>query len=128
MSKFIKPAVLALALCLPALSHAGDNVAWGTAQTEGAPARVAVEGTPYYLDSAVANGDGDVASFKLYTSAGSNDPGTEHQIHCSTREFALKNNGEWTPPMKILAGESLYLVGKKLCGWDGKGLMEKLFY
>lgn len=128
MSKLIKPAVLALALCLPVFSHAGDNVAWGTAQPEAGPSRVQVEGTPYYLDANTLNGQGETSAFKLYTSGAASDAGTDYQINCSTREFAMKSNGEWSPPMKILAGESIYLVGKKLCGWDGKGIMDKLFY
>lgn len=115
MTKNMKLAIIVLALGLPAISHADAD-------------RVRVESTPYYLDANTAKGDGDVASFRLYTSGAASDQGTEYTINCASREFSTKAGGEWSPPMKILAGESLYLVGKKLCGWDGKGFFDKYFF
>lgn len=112
-----KLTILALALSLPVIGHCADGVE-----------RVRVESTPYYLDAAAAKGDADVTSFKLYTSGDASDQGTEYKLNCSSREFSTLAGGEWSPPMRILAGESLYHVGKKLCDWDGKGLMQKYFY
>jgi len=93
---------------------------------EGAPGtRTKVEGSPYFIDEAAVKTKSDVASFKLYTSDDPRDPGTESTLNCETREFSARNGEQWSPPARVLAGEQLYPLGKKLCGWDSKWFFQR---
>lgn len=109
----------ALLLSLPTVVKAADDAPAG---------RIKVDATPYYLDSAAAKGDGDIVKFRLYTSPDAGDPGTESSLNCISREFSARTGDQWSAPYKILPGESLYPVGKKLCDWDAKGLLKKYLF
>lgn len=90
--------------------------------------RIKVEGSPYYLDEAAVQMKNDVATFKLYTSFEPSDPGTDSTLNCATREFSARTGEQWSAPYRILAGESLYPVGKKLCDWDAKGFFQRFSF
>ena len=90
--------------------------------------RIKVEGSPYYLDEAAVKMKNDVATFKLYTSFEASDPGTDSTLNCATREFSARSGEQWSAPYRILAGESLYPVGKKLCDWDAKGFFQRFSF
>lgn len=108
-----------LLLTLSTVANAADDVPVG---------RVKVDATPYYLDAAAAKGDGDIVRFRLYTSPDTGDAGTESSLNCNSREFSAKTGDQWSAPYKILPGESLYPVGKRLCDWDAKGLLKKYLF
>lgn len=118
--------VLALALVLPSAA---------TAQPTGAPgnptkpaAREYVPGMRAYYEPDRVQREGDRVSFTLYRSAVPETPDAldKFQIDCKTREAAVFTEGQATPPARVLAGEALYPIGKKLCEWDQKGFFQKL--
>ncbi len=107
-----------LALSLPGIGLAAD----------GAPTRVRVEGSPYFLDDLAIKTTSDVATFKLYTSPEASDPGIDSSLNCATREFSARTGEQWSAPYRILAGEALYPVGKKVCDWDAKGFFQRFSF
>ena len=118
--------VLALALVLPSAA---------TAQPTGAPgnptkpaAREYVPGMRAYYEPDRVQREGDRVSFTLYRSTVPETPDAldKFQIDCKTREAAVITEGQATPPARVLAGEALYPIGKKLCEWDQKGFFQKL--
>ncbi|SBT03774.1 conserved exported hypothetical protein [Candidatus Accumulibacter aalborgensis] len=112
-------AVPALLLSVSAPSQCADSTP---------PTRVRVEGTPYFLDEAAVKIKSDVATFKLYTSPEASDQGTDSVLNCASREFSALTGGQWSAPYRVLAGESLYPVGKKLCDWDAKGFFQRFSF
>ena len=72
--------------------------------------------------------EGEIFFLKMYPS---HDPmskvaGTEYSINCATQEIGIKQqSGEWDQPFRVLAGEQLYPIAKKLCKW-GPGFWKKL--
>lgn len=115
----IAPIILALSVQFPATGHCADS----------APTRRAeLKGSPYFLDETAIKISNDIATFKLYTSAEVSDPGTDATLNCVTREFSARNGEQWSTPFRVLAGESLYPVGKKLCDWDAKGFFQRFSF
>lgn len=121
------PAFL-LAVLLPSLALAqGNNVQWGSSEKE---YRHPVEGMKGYYEPEKVSRDGDVVSFKIYRSANPAVTGVvgEYMVNCYTKELVTMEDGKPTPPMKLLAGESLYPISAKLCEWgDGKGFFKQFF-
>jgi hypothetical protein len=111
--------VLTLALCVPGVGECGDA----------APGeRVKIEGSPYYIEEAAVKIKNDVATFRLYTSHAASDPGIDSSLNCATREFSARTGEQWSDPYRVLAGEPLYPVGKKLCDWDAKGFFKRFSF
>ena len=106
-------------LTAAALGHAADS---------GAATRIRIEGSPYFLDEAAVKMKNDVATFKLYTSPEASDPGTESTLNCASREFSARSGEQWSAPYRVLAGEALYPVGKKLCDWDAKSFFQRFSF
>lgn len=79
-----------------------------------------------YFEPQRAQRDGSTVTFGLFRSGvpDAADEIARYQLNCESREVGVvgKPGDSW----KVLAGEDLYPVGKKLCEWDGKGFMEKL--
>lgn len=119
LNLWAKLAVPALMLAVAAPSECADG---------SPPARVKVEGTPYFLDEAAVKIKSDVASFKLYTSPEASDQGSDSVLNCASREFSARTGEQWSAPYRVLAGESLYPVGKKLCDWDAKGFFQRFSF
>jgi hypothetical protein len=117
---------IALAMVLPSLASAQQNVA------SGAPAKPAarelVPGMRSYYEPERVQREGDRVSFTLYRSAVPATPDAldKFQIDCQTREAAVVIEGQATQPARVLAGEALYPIGKKLCEWDPKGFFQRL--
>lgn len=119
LNPLAKCLLAALSLSAAALGQCADS-APGT--------RIKVEGSPYYLDEAAVQMKNDVATFKLYRAFEASDPGTDSTLNCATREFSARTGEQWSAPYRILAGEALYPVGKKLCDWDAKGFFQRFSF
>ena len=100
----------------------------GAAVAAEAVGRVRVEGSPYYLEEAAAKVKNDIATFTLYTPAAASDAGTDIVLNCNSRELAAKTGEQWSVPYRILPGEALYPVGKKLCDWDAKSIFQRFSF
>ena len=115
--------VLALiALLLPTAGSCQGGVQWSQ---DSKPARAQVDGMKTFYEPDSVKKNGSVVSFTMYPSPDST-AGDEYSINCSTQEIAFKQGkGAWTPPFRVLAGEQLYPIAKKLCDW-GPGFWQKL--
>ncbi|MFA7270288.1 MAG: hypothetical protein WC073_13180 [Sterolibacterium sp.] len=119
--------VLALmTLLLPIQGFCQSGAQWsGSAESQSK--RTQVDGMKTYYEPDGVKKSGSVVTFKMYSSA---DPtvkeGDDYSINCSTQEIAFKQGtAAWTPPFRVLAGEQLYPIAKKLCDW-GPGFWQKL--
>lgn len=123
-----KPALLfVFAIVLPSLALAQESVQWGN--SEKPAARQSVEGMKAYYEPEKVEHNGDIYSFTLYrssTPAVSDELG-RYKINCETREFVSVTKSQSTPPSKLLPGDELYPIGKKLCEWDQKNFYNKFF-
>lgn len=117
-----------VALALLALSLAVPGFCQSAAPPEAKPARTQVDGMKTFYEPDAVKKEGEVLSFRMYPS---HDPlskvaGTEYSINCKTQEISIRQkSGEWDQPLRVLAGEQLYPIAKKLCGW-GPGFWNKL--
>ena|ERR1035437_6482016 len=114
------------AIFLQSTTLAQESVQWGN--TEKPAIRQPIEGMKAYYEPEKVEHDGDTYSFTLYrvgTPSASDEMG-RYVINCETREFVSTIKGKTTPPYRLLAGEELYPIGKKLCDWDQRGLFNKL--
>jgi hypothetical protein len=121
-------AVLVATFHLNATAQTEDKVQWGSS-AKPAVAREAAEGMGGYYEPDKIEQKGGAHAFTLYrtsTPSPSDEMG-RYMINCETREFVSTIKGQTTQPSRILAGESIYTVGKKLCGWDQKGIFKKVF-
>lgn len=119
--------ILISALCLQSLALAQDSVRWGSSDKLPA-ARQPIEGMKAYYEPDKVERKGVVNSFALYRSStpGMADELGRYMINCETREFVSTVNGKTTEPMRLIAGEELYPIGKLLCGWDPTNIFKKL--
>ena len=81
----------------------------------------------YYEPEKVEH-SGDTYSFTLYRSGAptASDEIGRYVINCETREFVSVVKGNTSTPTRLLAGEELYPIGKKLCDWDPRSIFNKL--
>lgn len=123
----IKLALFLLAASLPAIGHCDGKPQWGeTAKTMRTP----VDGMKTFYDPEAVKKDDEVVSFRMYATRdpAAREEGIEYSINCKTEEFSSKA-GEWKKPVRVLPGEQMYPIGKKLCGW-GSGIgttLKKIF-
>ena len=123
-----KPALLfAFAIFLQPLAFAQESVQWGS--SEKPAVRQSIDGMKMFYEPAKVEHNGDVYSFTLYRSGTPtvSDEAGRYMINCETREFVSVTNGQSSPPSKLLPGEELYPIGKKLCEWDQKNFYNKFF-
>ena len=123
-----KPILLLItSLCLHSLAHAQQSVPWGSSDKPAA--RQGIEGMKSYYEPDKVQRDGSVVSFTLYRSGvpTAADEVGRYKINCETREFISVVGERATPPSRIIAGEELYPIGKKLCEWDPQSFFKKLF-
>ncbi|MDD5176593.1 MAG: hypothetical protein PHQ05_09255 [Sterolibacterium sp.] len=119
-------ALIALSLAAPGYCESGAN-----ATPESKSMRTRVDGMKSYYEPGNVKKDGDVVSFKIYSSPSptSKEEGDEYSINCSTHEMSSQEGKRgakaWTKPSPLLAGESMYPIAKKLCEW-GPGFWQKL--
>ena len=115
------------AFLLPSFALAQQSVQWGSSDKPSA--RQSIEGMKTYYEPEKVVHDGNVFTFSLYRSsaAGVADEAGRYMINCETRELATVVNGQPSSPARLIAGEELYPIGKKLCEWDQKGFFKKLF-
>jgi len=124
------PITLALFLLLCTLStigHCDDQPRWGDSAK---PMRTPVEGMKTYYEPEAVKKDDEVVYFRMYATRdpAMREEGIEYSINCKTEEFSSKA-GDWKKPVRILPGEQMYPLGKKLCGW-GSGIgttLKKIF-
>ncbi len=122
----IKPVALALllAFALPTAGLCEDKIPWGdSAGTK--KLRTQVDGMKTFYDPEAVKKDGGAVYFKMYSAAdpAAKDEGVDYAINCKTQEVAMKA-GEWKKPERVLPGEQLYPIAKKLCEW-GPGFFER---
>jgi hypothetical protein len=128
ISMIRKSALLfASGLCLASLAIAQPSVQWGSAARPVA-ARQAIEGMKTFYEPEKVEKNGSVQSVTLYRSAspGAADEAGRYMINCDTREVVTVVKGQATPPVRVIAGEELYPLGKKLCDWDPKSFFKKI--
>ena len=115
-------------LALPFSAWSQGAVQWGTAEKPKA-ARVALEGTNVCYDPTKVEQKDAAYAFTLYRTAmpGPADETGRYMLNCETRESVTIVNGQASAPEKILAGETLYVIGKKLCNWDPTNVIKKFF-
>ena len=119
--------LLLLAISLPAAGYCDGKGPWSGAAK---PSRAPVDGMKTFYEPEAVTKDGDALYFRMYSSP---DPavreeGIEYSINCKTEEFSSKA-GEWQQPIRVLPGEQMYPIAKKLCEW-GSGFgtsIKKLF-
>lgn len=92
--------------------------------------RTPVDGMKTFYEPEAVTKDGDAVYFRMYSShdPATREEGVEYSINCNTQEFTSKA-GEWKPPTRVLPGERMYPIAKKLCEWGsgfGSGI-KKLF-
>ena len=124
----LKPALtLVAALFLQSAAFAQQAVQWGS--SDKAAARQSIEGMKLYYEPEKVQSNDAVRSFTLYRSSSPSvpDEAGRYMINCDTREIVSVVNGQNTPPSRLIAGEELYPIGKKLCDWDQKSIFKKIF-
>lgn len=124
----MKPALLVAAtLLLQSAAFAQQSVQWGSSDKPAT--RQDIAGMKAYYEPEKVQVNGSVHSFTLYRSGnpGVPDEMGRHMINCETREIVSVVNGQNTPPSRLIAGEALYPIGKKLCDWDQKSIFKKIF-
>jgi len=119
--------IFAAALLLPAVALAQQPVPWGS--SEKPAARESIGGMKTYYEPEKVVHNGSVFSFTLYRSSipAAADEAGRYMINCETREVVSVVRGQTTPPARLIAGEELYPIGKKLCEWDQKSIFKKIF-
>lgn len=122
-------AALLCATTLPTIALAQASVQWSSADAPPSAARESVPGHKKYFEPEKIKKNGEIVSFSLYRSQtpGANDALGEYMINCASREFVTVTKGQASEPMKILAGEEFYAVGKRFCEWDQKGFFSSFF-
>lgn len=90
--------------------------------------RQTLPGMPAYYEPHKIERIGDMLVFKLYRygKPGVADEVGQYMLECATRMASTIKNGQAGASGKVLPGEDLYVVGKKLCDWDKPGLLDKL--
>lgn len=123
----VQPIFLLLALAMPLVGHCDGKAPWSENTKQ---YRAPVEGMKTFYEPEAVTKDGEVVYFRMYSSR---DPtvreeGVEYSINCKSEEFTSKV-GEWKPPTRVLPGEQMYPIAKKLCGWgSGLGVTIKKFF
>jgi len=119
--------ILATALLLPSVAPAQQSVPWGSSDKPAA--RQSIGGMKTYYEPEKVTQDGSVFSFTLYRSGtpGAADEAGRYMINCETRELVSVVGGKATSPARLIAGEEIYPIGKKLCEWDQKSIFKKIF-
>lgn len=124
----LKPVVILVAALLVApVAPAQQAVPWGSSDKPAA--RESIEGMKTYYEPSKVEHNGDVHSFTLYrssTPAAADEVG-RYMINCETRELVSVVKGVATPPARLIAGETLYPIARKLCEWDQPSIFKKLF-
>lgn len=94
-----------------------------------APARQDADGTKSYYEPEKIERNGRLMTFSLYASStpGARDEVGRYVINCDSRELASIARGQTSAPWKLLPGEALYPLSKKLCDWDQPGFFKKMF-
>jgi len=123
----IKLAFFLLLFTLPGIGLCDGSPRWGEAAK---PMRTPVEGMKTFYEPEAVKKDEEVVYFRMYTTRdpATREEGVEYSINCKTEEFSSKA-GEWKKPVRILPGEQMYPMGKKLCDW-GSGIgttLKKIF-
>ncbi len=123
----IKLIFFLLLLILPGIAHCDDKPLWGASEK---PMRTPVESMKTFYEPEAVKKVEDVVYFRMYATRdpAARDAGIEYSINCKTEEFSSRN-GDWKKPVRILPGEQMYPIGKKLCDW-GSGLgtsLKKIF-
>ncbi len=124
----LKPVLtLVVALVLPSAAFAQQAVQWGS--SDKATARQSIDGMKLYYEPEKVQSTDAVRSFTLYRSSNpaAQDEAGRYMINCDTREIVSVVNGRNTPPSRLIAGEELYPICKKLCDWDQKSIFKKIF-
>lgn len=124
----LKPLVmLVAALLVTPVALAQQAVPWGSSDKP--TPRESIEGMKTYYEPARVEHKGDIHSFTLYRSStpGAADEAGRYMINCATRELVSIVKGVATPPARLIAGEALYPIARKLCEWDPPGIFKKLF-
>jgi len=119
--------IFAAALLLPSVAPAQQPVPWGSSDKPAA--RQYIDSMKAYYEPEKVEHNGSVFSFTLYRSStpGATDETGRYMINCETREVVSVVKGQATPPSRLIAGEELYPIGKKLCEWDQKSIFKKIF-
>lgn len=119
--------LFASAIFFQSIAFADESVQWDG--SEKPAARQPVDGMKAYYEPEKVEHNGDAYSFTLYRSGTStvSDETGRYTINCETREFVSVVKGQTTPPYKLLPGDELYPIGKKLCEWEKKNFLRKFF-
>lgn len=123
-----KPAlILVSALLLAPAAFAQQGVQWGSSDKPSP--RQDIPGMKVFYEPGKVQVDGSVQSFALYRSStpGAADETGRYMINCETREIVTVVNGKPGAPSRLIAGEELYPIGKKLCDWDQPSIFKKIF-
>ena len=115
--------LMALSIAAPGYAQSDTKSA-----TDAKPTRVRVDGMRTYYDPGNVKKNGDSISFKVYPSPDpAKEEGDEYSVNCKSQEMSAKEGGrkDWSPPSRLLAGESVYPIAKKFCEW-GPGFWQKL--
>ena len=123
----LKPLLFVVSTVLlqsPALAQ--QPAQWGSSNR---PTRQDIEGMKTYYEPDKVKQDGSVHSFTLYRSSNPavSDEAGRYMINCETRELVTIVGGQASPPARLIAGEELYPIGRKLCEWDQKSFFKKIF-
>lgn len=92
-------------------------------------ARQDADGTKSFYEPDRIERNGRLMTFSLYASStpGAQDEVGRYVINCDSRELASIARGQTSAPWKLLPGEALYPLSKKLCDWDQPGFFKKMF-
>ena len=117
---------LVTAIFLHNAALAQQSVQWGS--SEKTTARQDIAGMKTYYEPDKVEHNGSVFSFALYRSGtpGARDEVGRYMINCETRELVSIVGAQTSPPARLLAGEEMYPIGKKLCDWDQTSFFKKL--
>lgn len=122
----IKSMLFLLAVSLPVAGHCDGKVPWGENTKQ---FRVPVDGMKTFYEPEAVTRDGDALYFRMYAGSDPSLPeeGVEYSINCKTEEYTSKA-GEWKPPVRVLPGEQMYPIAKRLCEWGAFfGGIKKIF-
>ncbi len=123
----LKPALfLVSTVLLQSMALAQQSPQWGSSNR---PARQDIEGMKTYYEPDKVQQNGSVYSFTLYRSSNPavSDEAGRYMINCETRELVTVVGGQPSPPARLIAGEEIYPIGRKLCEWDQKSFFKKIF-
>jgi hypothetical protein len=126
---------LAFTLLAPVPGLCQNEIKWGApkeAAKEGVkPMRTPMEGMKTYYEPEAVKKDGGIVYFKMFNSydPADKEAGVSYAVNCSTQEISSATGEgasvKWNAPERVLAGESMYAFGKKMCGW-GPGFGSKI--